>query len=228
MPAVGTTAWWLARIPGDLSVLVVLLVLSLGLARFERGPSAGRTRTLVPALAVAGVLATVPPFWAMEFGLDLGCSSGAPPRSSTAVLLARGRAGRPRPEARPDPHGRVRGAKGSIPTPRALVSTIRIVGGSGSAAPGQGGERRSRHRPPPSRSPAVPIVPLPFEVVSLGVIVLILIADIALAYRRPQVPSTRESTLWVVFYVALALVFALCCCSPSTGRRTRRSSSPAG
>ncbi len=53
------------------------------------------------------------------------------------------------------------------------------------------------------------IVPLPFEIVSLGVIVLILIADIVLAYRRPHVPSTRESTLWVVFYVVLALVFAL-------------------
>jgi tellurite resistance protein TerC len=55
----------------------------------------------------------------------------------------------------------------------------------------------------------VTIVPLPFEIISLGVIVLILIADIVLAYRRPHVPSTRESTLWVVFYVALALIFAL-------------------
>ena len=53
------------------------------------------------------------------------------------------------------------------------------------------------------------IVPLPFEIVSLAVIVLILIGDIVLAYRRPHVPSTRESTLWVVFYVVLALVFAL-------------------
>jgi tellurite resistance protein TerC len=55
----------------------------------------------------------------------------------------------------------------------------------------------------------VTIVPLPFELISLGAIVLILIADIVLAYRRPHVPSTRESTLWVVFYVALALIFAL-------------------
>jgi tellurite resistance protein TerC len=55
----------------------------------------------------------------------------------------------------------------------------------------------------------VTIVPLPFVIVSLSVIVLILIGDIALAYRRPRVPSTRESTLWVVFYVALALVFAV-------------------
>lgn len=55
----------------------------------------------------------------------------------------------------------------------------------------------------------MPIVPLPFEIVSLAVIVLILIADIVLAYRRPHVPSTRESALWVGFYVALALIFAV-------------------
>jgi tellurite resistance protein TerC len=55
----------------------------------------------------------------------------------------------------------------------------------------------------------MPAVPVAFEIISLGVIVLILIADIVLAYRRPHVPSTRESTLWVIFYVALALVFAL-------------------
>jgi tellurite resistance protein TerC len=54
----------------------------------------------------------------------------------------------------------------------------------------------------------VSIVPLPFEIVSLVVIVLILVADIVLAYRRPHVPSTRESTLWVVLYVVLALIFA--------------------
>lgn len=53
------------------------------------------------------------------------------------------------------------------------------------------------------------IVPLPFEIVSLSVIVVILIGDIVLAYRRPHVPSTRESTAWVVFYVVLALLFAL-------------------
>jgi tellurite resistance protein TerC len=51
-------------------------------------------------------------------------------------------------------------------------------------------------------------IPLPFELVSGGIILLILIADVVLAYRRPHVPSTRESTLWVVFYVVLALVFA--------------------
>lgn len=54
----------------------------------------------------------------------------------------------------------------------------------------------------------MPTVPLAFEIVSLAVLVLVLVADIVLAYRFPRVPSTRESGLWVVFYVALALIFA--------------------
>ena len=54
----------------------------------------------------------------------------------------------------------------------------------------------------------MPEIPVLFQVVSLAAIVLILVADIVLAYRRPHVPSTRESTLWVVFYVVLALIFA--------------------
>ena len=53
--------------------------------------------------------------------------------------------------------------------------------------------------------------PLPalFEIVTLVVLVLILVADLVLAYRRPHIPSTRESALWVGLYVGLALVFAL-------------------
>ena len=91
VPAVGTTAWWLARIPGDLSVLVVLFVLSLGLARFERGPKrVGRTPS-TPVLVVAGALAVVPPFWAMELGLDLAGFVWGAAALVLAVLLARGR-----------------------------------------------------------------------------------------------------------------------------------------
>ncbi|MCU1410749.1 MAG: TerC family protein [Rhodoglobus sp.] len=48
-----------------------------------------------------------------------------------------------------------------------------------------------------------------FEIITLVVLVLILVADLVLAYRRPHVPSTRESALWVGLYVGLALVFAL-------------------
>jgi tellurite resistance protein TerC len=52
-------------------------------------------------------------------------------------------------------------------------------------------------------------LPVWFEIGSFVVLILILLADLILAYKRPHVPSTRESTLWVVFYVVLALVFAL-------------------
>ena len=91
VPAVGTTAWWLARIPGDLSVLVLLFVLSLGLARFERGPKRVGSVPSVPVLVIAGVLAAVPPFWAMQFGLDLAGFIWGAVALVAAVLLARGR-----------------------------------------------------------------------------------------------------------------------------------------
>ncbi|MBW8764058.1 MAG: TerC family protein [Microbacterium sp.] len=51
-------------------------------------------------------------------------------------------------------------------------------------------------------------IPVWFEIGALVVLVLILIGDLLLAKFRPHIPSTRESTLWVVFYVALALIFA--------------------
>ncbi|UOE45420.1 TerC family protein [Agromyces larvae] len=51
-------------------------------------------------------------------------------------------------------------------------------------------------------------LPVWFEVGSLVVLTLILAGDLLLVLKRPHVPSFKESTLWVVFYVALALVFA--------------------
>lgn len=56
-----------------------------------------------------------------------------------------------------------------------------------------------------------PLLELPpaFEITSLIVLVLILVADLLLVIKRPHIPSTKESTLWVVFYVTLALIFAL-------------------
>ena len=50
--------------------------------------------------------------------------------------------------------------------------------------------------------------PIWFEAGSYAVLFLILIGDLVLAYRRPHVPSPRESGLWIGFYVALALLFA--------------------
>ena len=37
----------------------------------------------------------------------------------------------------------------------------------------------------------------------------ILLADVLLIFKRPHVPSAKESTLWVLFYAALAVVFGL-------------------
>ena len=52
-------------------------------------------------------------------------------------------------------------------------------------------------------------LPLPFEIGSLVVLTLILVADLLIVFKRPHVPSIKEATLWVVFYVSLALIFAL-------------------
>ena len=51
-------------------------------------------------------------------------------------------------------------------------------------------------------------IPMWFEVGALVVLLVILAADVFLAFRRPHIPSTRESAIWIAFYVVLALVFA--------------------
>jgi len=51
-------------------------------------------------------------------------------------------------------------------------------------------------------------IPLWFEIGTYIALLLILAFDVFLAYRRPHVPSTRESALWIGFYVVLALIFA--------------------
>ena len=55
------------------------------------------------------------------------------------------------------------------------------------------------------------LAPLPaaFEISAIAILLVILIVDLLLVLRRPHVPSLRESSLWVGFYVALALIFAL-------------------
>ncbi|MGC3021116.1 MULTISPECIES: TerC family protein [unclassified Brevibacterium] len=52
-------------------------------------------------------------------------------------------------------------------------------------------------------------LPFWFETGSLIVLVLILVADLLLVIKRPHIPSMREATLWVSFYVSLALLFAV-------------------
>ena len=91
IPATGTAGWWWARIPGDALVLGALLLASFGLARFERGPAPTGPAPSTPLLAVAAVLAIVPPFFAMQLRLDLlGFVWGAA-MLGAAVLIARGR-----------------------------------------------------------------------------------------------------------------------------------------
>lgn len=55
-----------------------------------------------------------------------------------------------------------------------------------------------------------PVLPLWFEIGSMIVLVAILVTDLLLIIKRPHVPSMREASLWVGFYVLLALVFAGC------------------
>ncbi|MBC7723149.1 MAG: TerC/Alx family metal homeostasis membrane protein [Burkholderiaceae bacterium] len=52
-------------------------------------------------------------------------------------------------------------------------------------------------------------LPVAFEVTSIIVLVAIMIIDLLIVLRRPHVPSLKESSLWVAFYVSLALIFAL-------------------
>ncbi len=52
-------------------------------------------------------------------------------------------------------------------------------------------------------------IPVWFEIGSLIVLVIVLIADLLLILARPHIPSMREASLWIVFYVALALAFAV-------------------
>ncbi len=50
-------------------------------------------------------------------------------------------------------------------------------------------------------------LPVWFETGSLIALVALLLVDLALVVRRPHVPSTKESALWVGFYVTLAILF---------------------
>jgi tellurite resistance protein TerC len=52
-------------------------------------------------------------------------------------------------------------------------------------------------------------LPLSFEIGSLVVLTLVLLADLLIVFKRPHIPTIKEATLWVVLYVSLALVFAL-------------------
>ncbi len=50
---------------------------------------------------------------------------------------------------------------------------------------------------------------LSFELIAMVVITLILVLDILLIFKRPHIPSAKESTIFIVFYAALACIFGL-------------------
>jgi tellurite resistance protein TerC len=50
---------------------------------------------------------------------------------------------------------------------------------------------------------------LSFELIAMVVITLILVLDILLLFKRPHIPSAKESTLFIVFYAGLACLFGL-------------------
>jgi len=52
-------------------------------------------------------------------------------------------------------------------------------------------------------------LPLWFEITTFVVLTGIIVFDLVHAYRRPHIPTTKESALWVGFYVLLALIFAV-------------------
>ena len=53
------------------------------------------------------------------------------------------------------------------------------------------------------------VIPAWFEITAMVVLVLILAADLLIILKRPHIPSMKEAALWVVFYVVLALIFAV-------------------
>lgn len=46
-----------------------------------------------------------------------------------------------------------------------------------------------------------------FEIVAMVVLVTILLLDVLIIFKRPHIPSTRESIAWVSFYAVLAIAF---------------------
>jgi tellurite resistance protein TerC len=52
-------------------------------------------------------------------------------------------------------------------------------------------------------------LPVWFEIATFVGLTVLLIADLAIVARRPHEPSVKEASLWVGFYVTLALIFGL-------------------
>ena len=61
-------------------------------------------------------------------------------------------------------------------------------------------------------------LPVWFEVATFVGLTVLLLADLALVVRRPHEPSMKEASLWVGFYVTLALIFGLLILVITNGR----------
>ena len=48
-----------------------------------------------------------------------------------------------------------------------------------------------------------------FEIISSVVLIAMLLADVLIIFKRPHVPSAKESAIWVSIYAALAVVFGV-------------------
>jgi tellurite resistance protein TerC len=60
-------------------------------------------------------------------------------------------------------------------------------------------------------------LPVWFEVATFVGLTVLLLADLAIVARRPHEPSVKEASIWVSFYVALALLFGLLLLSFTNG-----------
>ena len=61
-------------------------------------------------------------------------------------------------------------------------------------------------------------LPVWFEIATFVGLTVLLLADLAIVARRPHEPSVKEASLWVSFYVGLALVFGLVVLAVTNGQ----------
>jgi tellurite resistance protein TerC len=61
-------------------------------------------------------------------------------------------------------------------------------------------------------------LPVWFEIATFVGLTVLLLADLAIVARRPHEPSMKEASLWVGFYVGLALIFGLVILAVTNGQ----------
>src|SRR5215218_10795820 len=61
-------------------------------------------------------------------------------------------------------------------------------------------------------------LPVWFEITTFVGLTVLLLADLAIVARRPHEPSVKEASMWVTFYVGLALLFGVLLIAFTTGQ----------